>query len=110
MESLMLLKTAKIMINKAILTSVLGLLTAGFATIAYAQPAPTTGHARGDTVDAARKFLALLDDGQRAKVLFDYKDNAQRQRWSNFPSGIFQRAGLSMGEPTQPQRDAARAV
>jgi hypothetical protein len=59
---------------------------------------------------AAQKFLAALDDAQRGKVVFDFQDAAQRKRWSNFPTGIFQRAGLRMGDLTLPQRDAAMAV
>ena len=59
---------------------------------------------------AANKFLDTLDDGQRKKAVFDFKDEAQRKRWSNFPTAMFSRAGLRMGDLTQPQRDAALAV
>lgn len=75
-------------------------------TPSSAAPAKATG----EIADAAQKFLATLDDAQRGKVVFDFKDSAQRKRWSNFPTGIFQRAGLRMGDLTQPQRDAAMAV
>jgi hypothetical protein len=60
--------------------------------------------------DAAQKFLATVDDGQRGKVVFDFKDDGQRKRWSNLPNGAFQRAGLRMGELTAPQREAAMGV
>lgn len=82
------------------------LLGAGLGVNGLAQ----TGTPTEKTVAAAKRFVAALDEGQRGKLLFDFKDNAQRRRWSNFPSGIFQRAGLRMGDLTQPQRDAAMAV
>ena len=59
---------------------------------------------------AAEKFLGTLDDAQRGKVQFEFNDEQQRKRWSNLPTGAFQRAGLRMGDLTQPQRDAAMAV
>ena len=61
-------------------------------------------------VAAAEVFLATLDTGQRAKVVFEFSNNTQRVKWSNFPTGIFQRAGLRMGDLTQTQRDAAMAM
>lgn len=66
--------------------------------------------ATGEIVAAAKKYLATLDDGQRGKVIFDFKDDAQRKRWSNLPTGAVQRGGLRMGDLTKPQRDAAMAV
>ena len=44
------------------------------------------------------------------KVLFDFNDETQRKRWSNLPSGAFQRAGLRMGDLTAQRREAALAV
>jgi hypothetical protein len=66
--------------------------------------------AAGDITAAATKFLATLDEAQRSKVVFDFKDNAQRERWSNFPTSFFKRGGLRMGDLTKPQRDAALAL
>jgi hypothetical protein len=57
-------------------------------------------------VASANKFLASLDDAQRSKVIFDFKDDEQRKRWSNLPATIFKREGLRMGDLTKPQRDA----
>jgi hypothetical protein len=54
--------------------------------------------------------MATLDDGQRGKVVFDFKDEAQRKRWSNFPTAMFKRAGLRVGDLAKPQRDAVLAV
>jgi hypothetical protein len=61
-------------------------------------------------VAAAEAFLATLDDTQRAKVQFEFSNAAQRANWSNFPTGIYQRAGLRMGDLSQAQQDAAMAV
>jgi hypothetical protein len=61
-------------------------------------------------VASTKQFLATLDETQRGKLIFDFKNEAQRKRWSNLPSGIFRREGLRMGDLTKPQRDAAMAV
>ena len=59
---------------------------------------------------AGNKFLSTLDEAQRAKVLFDFKDAAQQKRWSNLPSPLFKRAGLRIGDLGKTQRDAAMAL
>jgi hypothetical protein len=59
---------------------------------------------------AADKFLATLDETQRKAAVFALDDAEQRKRWSNLPAGIFQRAGLRMGDLTAEQRAAAEAV
>ncbi len=64
----------------------------------------------GKIVAAAKKFLATLDDSQRAKVVFDFKDDAQRKRWSNLPTTFVKRGGLRMGDLTKAQRDAVLTV
>ena len=61
-------------------------------------------------VAAAHKLLETLSDDQRRRGVFDFGDDAQRKRWSNLPTGIFRRAGLRMGDLTQPQRDAVLAL
>src|SRR5262245_597745 len=50
----------------------------------------------GKTVAAAKAFLATLDDAGRAKVSFPFNSD-QKYKWSNFPSGIFQRNGVRLG-------------
>jgi hypothetical protein len=62
--------------------------------------------ATGKTVAAARAFLATLDDAGRAKVSFPFNSD-QKYKWSNFPTGIFQRNGLRMGDLSAAQREAA---
>src|SRR5688500_20123983 len=76
-----------------------------FAQTNSAPGAPTAG-----IVAATKKFLATLDDAQRGTVLFDFKDEARRKRWSNFPTAILKRQGLRMGDLTNPQREASLAV
>ncbi len=60
----------------------------------------------GKTVAAAKAFLATLDDAGRAKVNFAFNSD-QKSKWSNFPSGIFQRNGLRFGDLSAAQREAA---
>ena len=83
---------------------------AATGTNSGAQHSAAPAKATGEIAAAAKKFLATLDDAQRGKVVYDFKDNAQRQRWSNFPTSFVKRGGLRMGDLTQPQRDAAMAV
>ncbi len=58
-------------------------------------------------VSAANTFLSTLDQKQKQRVLFAYDDEAQRARWSNLPTSIVHRAGLTMGELNTTQRAAA---
>ncbi len=96
------------MIKKCTRIATLGLLGVWLALNGSA--ADTVGKSNEDVVAAAKKFLATLDDSQRGKVVYDFKDEAQRKRWSNFPTSFFKRGGLRMGDLTQPQREAAMGV
>jgi len=69
-----------------------------------------TSKATGEIIAAANKFLGSLDETQRSKVVFDFKDDEQRKRWSNLPAAMFKRAGLRMGDLTAAQRAAAMGV
>ncbi len=93
--------------KSALVTLLILLAHAGFS-----QPAspPTPDSATGKITAAAKGFLATLDDAQRQKVLFEFNNENQRKKWSNLPSGAFQRAGLRMGDLTKPQRDAVWGV
>src|SRR6185436_20962132 len=97
-------------IRKAITASVLALAGVWFALNTFAQRTPATDKAAGEITAAADKFLATLDEGQRGKVVFDFKDEAQRKRWSNLPTSFVKRAGLRMGDLTKAQRDAVLAL
>src|SRR5579863_3157426 len=59
---------------------------------------------------SANAFLASLDQKQRQNVLFAFDDAQQRTRWSNLPTTMVRRAGLSMGELSAAQRSAALAL
>lgn len=96
--------------TKIILCTALYLCAAAFWPNSFAQGSFGTSNATGEIVAAANKFLASLDDGQRSKVVFDFKDNEQRKRWSNLPQAMFKRAGLRLGDLSQTQRSAAMGV
>src|SRR5262249_48531448 len=59
-----------------------------------------------DIVKAADQLTASLDQAQQQKLLFKFDDDGQRKRWSNLPSGIFQRRGLRMGDLNDEQQKA----
>ena len=61
-------------------------------------------------VRSADAFLSTLDAKQRPSVLFAFDDAQQRARWSNLPTTMVKRAGLSMGELNSAQRSAAMAL
>jgi len=67
--------------------------------------ATTPAAATARIVAAAQAVVATLDDAGKAKVQFPF-DGPQKTRWSNLPSGIFQREGLRLGELTASQRAA----
>jgi hypothetical protein len=98
------------MIKNFILVSALLLFGGESALDAFAAESSAKGSETGEIAAAAKKFLATLDEGQRGKAVFEFKDDAQRKRWSNLPTSMVKRAGLRMGDLTKPQRDAAMAV
>ena len=61
-------------------------------------------------VAAANALMDVLNDDEKSKCLFKFNDEAQRLRWSNLPTGIFERKGLRMGDLKPEQRDAVMAV
>lgn len=61
-------------------------------------------------VNAANTFLSTLDQKQRQSVLFAFDDEKQRARWSNLPTTMVPRAGLSLKELNAAQRSAALAL
>src|SRR3954471_7034666 len=75
------------------------------AAASQAGAAGTQAATTARIVPAAKAVLASLDDAARAKVQFPF-DSPQKAKWSNFPSGIFERDGIKMGDLTQPQKDA----
>ena len=76
------------MIKKIVLTSTLALFWGCFPLNTSAQTNPAIGKPAQQIAATANKFLALLDDAQRAKVVYNFKDEAQRKRWSNLPTSF----------------------
>ena len=72
-------------------------------TLAYTQQKVSTEA----VVHAADDFLATLNAEQRQKVLYAFDDATQRARWSNFPTGVVARGGISLKQMSVPQQQAA---
>lgn len=72
--------------------------------------APMAQTATSRIVSAANTFLSTLDQKQRQSVLFAFDDEKQRARWSNLPTTMVPRAGLSLKEMNPAQRSAALAL
>ncbi len=98
------------MIKRITQISTVALLCSCLSFNSQSQSNPAAGGETGEIAAAAKKFLATLDDTQRGKAVYDFKDDEQRKRWSNLPTTFVKRGGLRMGDLTKPQRDAARAV
>jgi hypothetical protein len=96
--------------NQKIACILILLIGSGSGLNVFAQTSAAPGAPTATIVAATRTFLATLDDPQRGRVVFDFKDEAQRKRWSNLPPSIFKRQGLRMGDLTKPQREAALAI
>jgi hypothetical protein len=79
-------------------------------TNSFGQGDAATGTPNAQIVATTKKFLSALDESQRGKVVFDFKDAAQRKRWSNLPTSFSKRAGLRMGDLTEAQRKAVVAI
>src|SRR5215211_2205579 len=80
----------------------LGFLVAVTGT-GLAQRRGTAAAAR--IVAAAQAVLATLDEAAKAKVQFPF-ESPQKTKWSNLPSGIFQREGIRLADLTASQRAA----
>src|SRR4029077_20190924 len=55
---------------------------------------------------AAKKFLAALDDSQRAKAVLDF-NSGKKAAWSNLPVSNVPRNGVRTGDLSKTQHDAA---
>jgi hypothetical protein len=55
-------------------------------------------------------FVATLTPAQATSIIYPANDATQRARWSNLPTGIFQRNGLKIGLMSQSQKDALWAM
>jgi hypothetical protein len=75
-----------------------------------ASPAPTAAaEATARIVASAQALLGMLDEAGKAKVQFPF-DSPEKTRWSNFPTGIFRREGLRLGDLAPAQRAAVMTL
>ncbi|MGH3146252.1 MAG: DUF3500 domain-containing protein [Rubrobacter sp.] len=65
--------------------------------------------ATAEVIAATEAFLATLDDAQREQVTFDF-DDPLKCNWSNFPVQMVARNGVTLGDMTEEQQQAAMAV
>ena len=98
------------------LASAMGLTLIAVAVTTLAQRATGTAPAPGAPAEASAKIVAsaqavaaTLDEAGRARLQFPF-DGPQKTRWSNLPTGIFEREGLRLGDLTAPQRAAVMAL
>jgi Protein of unknown function (DUF3500) len=76
------------------------------ASAISAVPTAAEKQTTAQIVSAANAFLATLDATQRQHVMYKFNDDAQRARWSNFPTGFVPRGGIRLKDMT-PQQQAA---
>lgn len=92
---------------------VAGIAVSGATPAQRAAPAAATSPA--GAVDAAKAFLATLDERQRTKVVLPLNADT-RKVWSNLPTGIAmqvgatERNGIKLGDLTPAQQNAALAL
>ena len=86
------------------------LLGAGLALDSFAQTNTTPGAPTAGIVAATKISSPRLMMPSAARSSLNFKDEAQRKRWSNLPTATFKRQGVRMGDLTKPQRDAVLAV
>lgn len=99
--------TAGIALSGCVTGTIVAAQSPATATSATAVP---DGDAVTAIVDAANAFLATLGEDEQAAVLFDWTDTAQKQRWSNFPEGLFDRDGLMWGDIAEDAQNAWLAL
>src|SRR5262245_4060412 len=76
------------------------------AVLAQRNAVSPAADATARIVASAQAVIATLDDAGKAKVQFPFGDAAQRTRWSNLPSPMFQRQGLRLADLTATQKAA----
>ena len=94
-----------------ITSSIAGILIACTAQSASGVQSTTNADATSKKIVAAAKtFTGTLSETQKAKVIFAWTDSAQRTKWSNLPTGLFERNGLKLGDMTAAQKNATFAL
>ena len=94
-------------LTAGLLVIVAAALVAQRDTPASPSNSPTDATAR--IVAAAQALMSTLDAAGRAKVQYPF-DSPQKKRWSNLPTGIFERQGLRIGDVTPAQRAAVMTL
>ena len=78
-------------------------------TVVFLLPSLVGAQQKGSTeevVRAANGFLSTLSADQRQKVMYSFDDATQRARWSNFPTGVVARGGISLKQMSAAQQEA----
>ena len=83
------------------------LMIAGAALLSLSPLASAQQSSTQDVVRAADSFVATLTAEQRQKVVYAFDDAPQRARWSNFPTGVVARGGISLKQMSAAQQEAA---
>ncbi len=92
-------------------TGALALLTSQIQASAQIPVVKTASDATTQkVVAAANAFLKTLSASQQSKAQFAWGDSQQKTRWSNFPTGIFQRNGVKLGDLSSAQQTALFAL
>jgi hypothetical protein len=76
---------------------------------ATAPLSPPGSQAASEAVAAVNALVTALRPEQRAKLSLPF-DSAQRARWSNLPTGIFERRGVRLGDLSEPELAAVHAL
>ena len=98
----------------AVLLLVVGMTASVFDAAQQGAKAPSgtaanPADATARIVTAARALVSALDEGGRTKLQFPF-EGPQKTKWSNLPTGIYQRQGLRVGDLTPPQRAAVTTL
>ena len=87
------------------------LLLFHLSTSVFGQESDNPGGTKvAEVTRAGQKLIDTLDETQRAKLIFDFDDSEQRRRWSNLPSGIYERKGIRWGDLNDKQKEAVFAL
>ncbi|MBE3202520.1 MULTISPECIES: DUF3500 domain-containing protein [Parafrankia] len=71
-----------------------------------AATAPAGESVTPEVTAAAKEFLATLDDSKKDTVSFEWSDDEQKKKWSNFPAALYSRSGLRWGDMSETQQNA----
>ena len=87
----------------------IGVTVAAQRTATSSVPVTPPGDVTARVAAAAQMVLGVLDSAGRGRVQFPF-EGPQKTRWSNLPTGIFQRQGLRLGDLTDSQRAAVMTL